>query len=73
MRIAMLAPIACTAAAEGKHVLVEKLGARRAAGLDPVGAAAARTGARVRIGFNHRHHRAFRKARRYSIAASSAR
>src|SRR5579883_2463301 len=59
----MLAPIACTAAAAGKHVLMEKPGARRAAELDPVRAAAARTGARVRIGFNHRYHRAFRKAR----------
>jgi predicted dehydrogenase len=59
----MLAPIACTAAAAGKHVLMEKPGARSAAELDPVRAAAARTGARVRVGFNHRYHRAFRKAR----------
>jgi predicted dehydrogenase len=59
----MLAPIACAAAAAGKHVLMEKPGARRAAELDPVRAAAARTGARVRVGFNHRYHRAFRKAR----------
>src|SRR5262245_23710316 len=58
-----LAPIACTAAAAGKHVLVEKPGACRSADLDPVRAAAARTGARVRVGFNHRYHRAFRKAR----------
>src|SRR5947209_6567554 len=59
----MLAPVACAAAAAGKHVLVEKPGARRAAELDPIRAAAARTGARVRVGFNHRYHRAFRKAR----------
>jgi predicted dehydrogenase len=59
----MLAPIACTAAAAGKHVLIEKPGARRAAELDPVRAAASHTGARVRVGFNHRCHRAFRKAR----------
>src|SRR5215831_15997687 len=59
----MLAPIACAAAAAGKHVLMEKPGARRAAELDPVRAAASRTGARVRVGFNHRCHRAFRKAR----------
>jgi predicted dehydrogenase len=59
----MLAPIACAAAAAGKHVLMEKPGARRAVELDPVRAAAARTGARVRVGFNHRYHRAFRKAR----------
>ena len=59
----MLAPIACAAAAAGKHVLIEKPGARRASELDPVCAAARRTGARVRVGFNHRYHRAFRKAR----------
>src|SRR5581483_9138759 len=59
----MLAPIACAAATAGKHVLIEKPGARRAAELDPVRSAASRTGARVRIGFNHRYHRALRKAR----------
>ncbi|MCU1273049.1 MAG: oxidoreductase domain protein [Bryobacterales bacterium] len=59
----MLAPIAEEAAAAGKHVLIEKPGARRAAELDPVAAAAARTGALVRVGFNHRFHRALRKAR----------
>jgi predicted dehydrogenase len=59
----MLAPIACAAAGAGKHVLVEKPGARRAEELDCVRTAADRTGVRVRIGFNHRYHRAFRKAR----------
>ena len=59
----MLAPIACEAAAAGKHVLIEKPGARCAAELDSVAEAARRTGALVRIGFNHRYHRAFRKAR----------
>jgi predicted dehydrogenase len=59
----MLAPIACAAAAAGKHVLMEKPGARRVAELEPVREAASRTGARVRVGFNHRYHRAFRKAR----------
>ncbi|MFN0105239.1 MAG: Gfo/Idh/MocA family protein [Bryobacteraceae bacterium] len=58
-----LAPIAATAAAAGKHVLVEKPGARRAAELDPVLEAAAATGARVRVGFNHRFHPALQKAR----------
>jgi predicted dehydrogenase len=66
----MLAPIACVAAAAGKHVLIEKPGARRAAELDPVRTAAERTGAIVRVGFNHRYHRAFRKAR--EIYASGA-
>jgi predicted dehydrogenase len=59
----MLAPIAAEAAAAGKHVLVEKPGARRAAELEPVAREAGRTGALVRVGFNHRYHRAFRKAR----------
>jgi predicted dehydrogenase len=58
-----LAPISAQAAAAGKHVLVEKPAARRAADLDAVRAAAERTGALIRIGFNHRYHRAFRKAR----------
>jgi predicted dehydrogenase len=59
----MLAPAAAAAAAAGKHVLVEKPGARCAAELDPVADAARGTGALVRVGFNHRYHRAFRKAR----------
>jgi predicted dehydrogenase len=59
----LLAPIAAVAAAAGKHVFIEKPGARRAGELDPVAAAAAKTGALVRVGFNHRYHRAFRKAR----------
>lgn len=58
-----LAAISAAAAAAGKHVLVEKPGARTAAELDPVAEAAARTGALVRVGFNHRFHRALRKAR----------
>ena len=57
-----LAPMAAAAAAAGKHVLVEKPGARRAAELDAVLAASARTGARVRVGFNHRYHPALQKA-----------
>jgi predicted dehydrogenase len=59
----MLPRVAEAAAAAGKHVLIEKPGARRAAELDAVKAAAKRTGALVRIGFNHRYHRAFQKAR----------
>lgn len=59
----MLAPIAAAAAGAGKHVLIEKPGARRACELDAVAEAARATGALVRIGFNHRYHRAFQKAR----------
>ena len=59
----LLAPIATEAARNGKHVLIEKPGARRASELDPVIRAASQTGAIVRVGFNHRYHRAFLKAR----------
>src|SRR4051794_40552455 len=59
----ILAPIAPAAATAGKHVLVEKPGARCAAELEPARVAAAHMGVRVRVGFNHRYHRAFRKAR----------
>ena len=58
-----LAPLATRAASAGKHVLLEKPGARFAAELDPVAEAARSTGVLVRVGFNHRYHRAFRKAR----------
>ena len=44
-------------------MLIEKPGARSAGELDAVAEAARRTGALVRIGFNHRYHRAFRQAR----------
>jgi predicted dehydrogenase len=58
-----LAQVATAAAAAGKHVLIEKPGARCADELDAVADAARASGALVRIGFNHRYHRAFRKAR----------
>jgi predicted dehydrogenase len=59
----MLASIAECAALQGKHALIEKPGARRAEELEPVVRAAEKTGVVVKIGFNHRYHRAFRKAR----------
>jgi predicted dehydrogenase len=58
-----LPAVALAAARAGKHVLLEKPGARRAAELGPVGEAAEQTGALVRVGFNHRYHPALRKAR----------
>jgi predicted dehydrogenase len=57
-----LAEIAAAAANAGKHVLIEKPGARRAAELDAVRVAAQRTNVRVRVGFNHRFHPALLKA-----------
>lgn len=59
----ILPVIAEAAVKNGKHVLVEKPGAKKAAELDPVRIAALETGALVRVGFNHRCHRAFQKAR----------
>jgi predicted dehydrogenase len=58
-----LAEITSAAATAGKHVLVEKPGGRNAEELDLVVKAMRGTGALVRVGFNHRYHRAFRKAR----------
>lgn len=58
-----LAPLSRAAAQAGKHVLVEKPGALNAAELREVQTAAALTGAKVRIGYNHRFHPALQKAR----------
>jgi predicted dehydrogenase len=58
-----LAEISLAALRAGKHLLVEKPAARRAADLAPVIEAARETKLVVRVGFNHRYHRAFRKAR----------
>jgi predicted dehydrogenase len=59
----VLAEITLAAIEAGKDVLVEKPAARSAAELEPVLAAAERRRAVVRVGFNHRYHRALRKAR----------
>jgi predicted dehydrogenase len=58
-----LAAITLAAIESGKHVLVEKPAARSADELESVIAAAALHGVRVHVGFNHRYHRALRKAR----------
>jgi predicted dehydrogenase len=58
-----LADITLAAIEAGKHVLVEKPAARNPAELEPVITAAVRCGVKVHVGFNHRYHRAFRKAR----------
>jgi len=58
-----LAEITRTAVEKGKHVLVEKPAARNTAELEPVIAAAAKHRGKVRVGFNHRYHRAILKAR----------
>jgi predicted dehydrogenase len=58
-----LAPITLAAVEHGKHVLVEKPAARNAAELTPVVEAAKNAGVVVKVGFNHRFHPAFQKAR----------
>jgi predicted dehydrogenase len=60
---ASLAPITLAAVRAGKHVLVEKPGALNAAQLRTIAAAAAVSGVRVRLGYNHRYHPALQKAR----------
>lgn len=59
----VLAEITLAAISARKHVLVEKPAARRARELNPIIEAAARSRVLVRVGFNHRYHRALRKAR----------
>jgi predicted dehydrogenase len=57
------AQIVRAAITAGKHVLVEKPAARRAAELEGLVKLAAERHVRVRVGFNHRYHRALRQAR----------
>lgn len=59
----MLAEISRVAIASGKHVLVEKPAARHVSELGDLVELAKEQAALVRVGFNHRYHRAFRKAR----------
>ncbi|HEY7156986.1 MAG TPA: Gfo/Idh/MocA family oxidoreductase [Gemmataceae bacterium] len=60
---AALAPVTLAAVRQGKHVLVEKPAARCADELRPVVEAAHAAGVLVKVGFNHRFHPAFLKAR----------
>jgi predicted dehydrogenase len=65
-----LAPVSLAAIKAGKHVLVEKPGARYSAELEPLLTAAKETDVCVQVGFNHRYHAAFQKA--HEIFASGA-
>lgn len=58
-----LAAVAEAAIQAGKHVLLEKPAARSARELRPLLSLAEARGVVVRVGFNHRSHRAFRQAR----------
>ena len=59
----MLAPVTTAAVKAGKHVLVEKPAARSSAELALVAEMAGAAGTVVKVGFNHRFHPAFQKAR----------
>ena len=58
-----LAEITHAAIHAGKHVLVEKPAARHVSELRPLVVMTERKDVLVRVGFNHRYHRAFRQAR----------
>ena len=58
-----LATVTRGAIRAGKHVLVEKPAARSVAEIDTLMHEAARSRVHVRVGLNHRHHPALRKAR----------
>jgi predicted dehydrogenase len=58
-----LAPVTLAAIEAGKHVLVEKPAARSPGEIKPLIEAATRAGVHVQVGFNHRFHPAFLKAR----------
>lgn len=60
---ASLAEIALAAVSQGKHVLVEKPGSKLSTELEAIIHETKKTGSLVRVGFNHRYHRAFLKAR----------
>ncbi len=59
----MLAEITVAAIEMGKHVMVEKPAARSVAEVEAVIAVACKAQRLVRVGFNHRYHPAFQKAR----------
>lgn len=58
-----LAEITLAAIEAGKHVLVEKPAARTPQELEAVMAAGKRSNVKIHVGFNHRYHRAMRKAK----------
>jgi predicted dehydrogenase len=58
-----LAKITLAAVTAGKHVLVEKPAGRNSAELIPIIEAAAKNKVFVKVGFNHRYHPAFLRAR----------
>jgi predicted dehydrogenase len=60
---ASLAEIALAAIQAGKHILIEKPAGKHSSEIEPLISTAKKTGSLARVGFNHRYHRAFLKAR----------
>lgn len=60
---AQLAEIALAATQAGKHILIEKPAGRHSQELIPIIHALKTSSSLIRVGFNHRYHRALRKAR----------
>lgn len=60
---AALGPIASLAASRGRHVLVEKPGSHTLDGVEQLAKVATENGVVVRVGYNHRFHPSFRKAK----------
>jgi predicted dehydrogenase len=58
-----LAEITLAAVSSGKNVLVEKPAARTSAELESIILTLQQSSAKVRVGFNHRYHRALRKSK----------
>ena len=58
-----LAEITKVAAEHGKHILVEKPGAKNVLELETVIAVAKKNSVKIHVGFNHRFHNSIRKAR----------
>jgi predicted dehydrogenase len=59
-----LAEMTSAAVTAGKHVLVEKPAAKHVSQLRPLLASVEQSNVLVRVGFNHRYHRAFQQARK---------
>ena len=65
-----LANITLAAVRLGKNVLVEKPAARNSAELEPILMALQESNAKVHVGFNHRYHRALRKAKELVLSGA---
>ena len=58
-----LAEIGLAALSAGKHVFIEKPAGRLSEEIEPLIVAAKKNNVLARVGFNHRYHRVFRKAK----------